>query len=1534
MKPLITLIFFFALGLLKPQLAMGQVADVQDSLTLMQLYAETGGPGWTYLNATFLDSHWGTGAVKSWFGVTLNGDGTVSAIDLTINGLSGPFPTAVFNFKNLISLSLGANYLYGPIPPELGELTFLQKLDLGSNQFSGAIPPEIGTMSGLTGLNLSNNPLLTGTIPEQFGNLINLKTFVLIQNNLVDPFPLSMGNLTNLTTFDVSGAFLFNTAVEKIASRMVGPGLFFAFNSTIHPHVSNHNGLLSVTVGGTVSKQRYQWSLNGRFFAEVNGDSTVQTTGNGNYSCTIWDSANLNSMIMGSDTLRYGTLPKVHFVDPNPLYINSYGLIQVNDPTKIDTTKEVIGGATDSVTKILLVATSDIPLSFSIANNQDGFIYNLDGSRNNGLSISPVNHRVVAVYNVPDGYGANYLIGLRSVDIVESDPSDTNKNQTISLQLFPAPVVLVHGMWSNPLVWINGGFTDELSSAGYTLDFSPYKRGYVFLADYRQYNASTFDPFSPASIYGRSAVSSAITTALQSYRNNQIAVTQADVVGHSLGGLMARSFSQQGASFLKSDNYNSGYIHRLITLGTPHKGSALGPAFYDNQNLIALLSKTDPNNFAYTTTINLIMKFISGPIGPCLRDFNENGNVIQKNLRKTPHFQTYSIGGDYTGNSLNVAGYNGLDQLLQLITGKTHADIFHVAGCDPGSEPKSDIIVPLYSQMGGNTIGTVLTGVAHSAPPGQTSETDYKPIQDKVIQLLLSDNPQSFNHKGFPDAFGIMDDCTAPSVTSSFQSVKPVIPNKIQTESIQTLGIHPTNILGNQGPSVKIISPASGYSIANNAASLSLQYQVQNGTVPVNAVFLVQGIGWYAAPLLPPYSLSITIPAHVAIGKTNIALLVKDTSGLLLADTLSIQINPGSSLDSLIAFPKSILLDSTLRTISVNVEGYYVGIGSDITSGTAGTTYAWGKGGIFTIDPNGIVTAAKPGTDTLYISNSGKSVKVPVIVSPNYSIRTIYPNQISFDQITNKTISDNPFMVYATSLSGDPITYSILSGNATIQNGIVTITGSGPVTIGATVAANVYFTGVTATQTFCVNPGQASIIMGDTISCAMQKTYQIRKIPGAIFQWQVSEGGQVSSIDTIAYVNWDTPGIHTLTVTPMAGNCTGIARQITVLVEGVNRPSIIPSGVTHICEGGKVELKNQSSGTVAWYKDNSTVALTNADSIQISQAGNYFAKLNDTLGCTLVSDTVTIVIDSLFIPLINLKSAAILCPDSAILFTTSSGNLQWYLNDNAITGQADSSITITQPGNYSIRKQSPTGCFVNSAVFNVPLNTNNQIPVIEASGSLNLCNGSILTLSSTSETGNFWFKNGNIISQNAGPAYIVSDSGVYTLRINYILGCSPLSLPVSVSLLSIPTPSIRLNNGTLVSSEGSGNQWFLNNSPIQNATDSTLKPLVSGTYSVQVTEDSCQSARSLEFKYNGNSNSLDSLVTINPNPFSDKIYILNNSSGSLRIQLYNLLGQQIATLSVFIGIYEMQTGSLSPGTYFILITDKNGNKISKIMVKE
>ncbi len=58
--------------------------------------------------------------------------------------------------------------LSGPIPPELGNLTNLRSLRLGDNNLSGPIPPELGNLTNLTGLHLSNNNL-SGPIPPELG---------------------------------------------------------------------------------------------------------------------------------------------------------------------------------------------------------------------------------------------------------------------------------------------------------------------------------------------------------------------------------------------------------------------------------------------------------------------------------------------------------------------------------------------------------------------------------------------------------------------------------------------------------------------------------------------------------------------------------------------------------------------------------------------------------------------------------------------------------------------------------------------------------------------------------------------------------------------------------------------------------------------------------------------------------------------------------------------------------------------------------------------------------------------------------------------------------------------------------------------------------------------------------------------------------------------------------------------------------------------------------------------------------------------
>ncbi len=93
-------------------------------------------------------------------------------------------------------------------------------------------------------------------------------------------------------------------------------------------------------------------------------------------------------------------------------------------------------------------------------------------------------------------------------------------------------------MWSDPSIWDKGGFTTFLAGSGITN---------VYLADYSQASATTFDPYNFASFPPRMEVQVQIDNALKDYQDKKIAVTQVDVVGHSLGGLMTRSLSQQSS---------------------------------------------------------------------------------------------------------------------------------------------------------------------------------------------------------------------------------------------------------------------------------------------------------------------------------------------------------------------------------------------------------------------------------------------------------------------------------------------------------------------------------------------------------------------------------------------------------------------------------------------------------------------------------------------------------------------------------------------------------------------------------------------------------------------------------------------------------------------------------------------------------------------------------------------------------------------------------------------------------------------------
>ena len=131
--------------------------------------------------------------------------------------------TPIFDWDGIISLYGRGRITWialekdldGTIPAELGDLTELTTLSLSNNQLTGAIPPELGDLSKLTKLNLSNNRL-SGAIPSNLGRLNSLKSLSLSQNELSGAIPAELAGLSELQTLRLRE----NQLTESIPSAL------------------------------------------------------------------------------------------------------------------------------------------------------------------------------------------------------------------------------------------------------------------------------------------------------------------------------------------------------------------------------------------------------------------------------------------------------------------------------------------------------------------------------------------------------------------------------------------------------------------------------------------------------------------------------------------------------------------------------------------------------------------------------------------------------------------------------------------------------------------------------------------------------------------------------------------------------------------------------------------------------------------------------------------------------------------------------------------------------------------------------------------------------------------------------------------------------------------------------------------------------------------------------------------------------------------------------------------------------------------
>jgi len=128
--------------------------------------------------------------------------------------------------SQVTGISLSENQLTGSIPPEIGNLINLSGLYLYNNQLTGSIPPEIGNLTNILYLYLENNQL-TGSIPPELVSLTNLRNLNLSSNQLIGSIPPELGSLMNLQYLDLSS----NQLTGRISSTFSGLSFLETFRT-------------------------------------------------------------------------------------------------------------------------------------------------------------------------------------------------------------------------------------------------------------------------------------------------------------------------------------------------------------------------------------------------------------------------------------------------------------------------------------------------------------------------------------------------------------------------------------------------------------------------------------------------------------------------------------------------------------------------------------------------------------------------------------------------------------------------------------------------------------------------------------------------------------------------------------------------------------------------------------------------------------------------------------------------------------------------------------------------------------------------------------------------------------------------------------------------------------------------------------------------------------------------------------------------------------------------------------------------------
>jgi Zn-dependent metalloprotease len=230
-------------------------------------------------------------------------------------------------------------------------------------------------------------------------------------------------------------------------------------------------------------------------------------------------------------------------------------------------------------------------------------------------------------------------------------------------------------------------------------------------------------------------------------------------------------------------------------------------------------------------------------------------------------------------------------------------------------------------------------------------------------------------------------------------------------------------------------------------------------------------------------------------------------------------------------------------------------------------------------------------------------------------------------------------------------------------------------------------------------------------------------------------------------------------------------------------------------------------------------------------------------------------------------------------------------------------------------------------------------PIITSNGNNGLCNGQSITLTSSSDVGNQWYKNGLKISSGIAKTFQATESGNYMVIVTIDSVSSLPSTPVTIVFNPQPSKPVitRDIQGFLVSSSTNNNQWY-KESTFTGDTTQKYKPSTSGYFTVKVVKFGCASEGAIYYYLLSatQESTRSSKIVFYPNPTHDELYV--SSSNTLKvvyISVFDINGRAVLLNKKVESGSKVNLGSVSKGNYIIQVMDGAGRLISsQKLVKE